>query len=490
MTSGVENGVPSSAPDSFQFIDPARAHDSMDETHQPLPEVRQPLVQRTLTEWRMLAVLGGPILIAQVAQMANGVIDTVMAGHASAEDLAAVGIGSSLWMPVFLFFMGLLGALQPIISGYNGARTTEKIMPATWQGLYIAAGGSVIMILLLTNVHPVLDALNLEINTARITQGYLNAFAWGIPAMLMIMALRGLTDGLGHTRVIMAFSVLGTLINLPLNYIFIYGKLGLPAMGGIGCGWATSISNGVAALALLIYLNRSAVYRRFHLLADWAKPDAAGIRYILRLGIPIGFTIFVEASMFSVIALFLAPLGPVIVAGHQIALNVVSLVFMLPLSIGMALTLRVSFLVGAKAPDTARLIARSSLILASAVALVFAVLLFVFAEGIAALYTGERDVQAVTVTLLVYAAFFQIADVIQVTCISALRGYKDTSIPMFIMLFSFWGVGLPLGWVLTFTDWLLPAMGASGFWVGLTCGLASASILLGLRLFLYSPKPE
>ncbi|MEP6405525.1 MAG: MATE family efflux transporter, partial [Marinobacter sp.] len=349
----------------------------MDETHQPLPEVRQPLVQRTLTEWRTLAVLGGPILIAQVAQMANGVIDTVMAGHASAEDLAAVGIGSSLWMPVFLFFMGLLGALQPIISGYNGARTTEKIMPATWQGLYIAAGGSVIMILLLTNVHPVLDALNLETNTARITQGYLNAFAWGIPAMLMIMALRGLTDGLGHTRVIMAFSVLGTLINLPLNYIFIYGKLGLPAMGGIGCGWATSISNGVAALALLIYLNRSAVYRRFHLLADWAKPDAEGIRYILRLGIPIGFTIFVEASMFSVIALFLAPLGPVIVAGHQIALNVVSLVFMLPLSIGMALTLRVSFLVGAKAPDTARLIARSSLILASAVALVFAVLLFV-----------------------------------------------------------------------------------------------------------------
>lgn len=134
MTSGVENGVPSSAPDSFQFISPARAHDSMDETHQPLPEVRQPLVQRTLTEWRTLAVLGGPILIAQVAQMANGVIDTVMAGHASAEDLAAVGIGSSLWMPVFLFFMGLLGALQPIISGYNGARTTEKIMPATWQG--------------------------------------------------------------------------------------------------------------------------------------------------------------------------------------------------------------------------------------------------------------------------------------------------------------------------------------------------------------------
>ncbi|HLT14231.1 MAG TPA: MATE family efflux transporter [Marinobacter sp.] len=459
----------------------------MDETHQPLPEARQPLISRTLTEWKTLAILGGPILIAQVAQMANGVIDTVMAGHASAEDLAAVGIGSSLWMPLFLFFMGMLGALQPIISGYNGARATSKIMPATWQGIYISAGGTVAMVLLLTNVHPVLALLNMDPHTAGITQGYLNAFAWGIPAMLLMNALRGLTDGLGHTRVIMAFSVLSTLINLPLNYIFIYGKLGLPAMGGVGCGWATSLSNGVAAIALLIYLNRSRTFKQFHLLADWVKPNLAGIRYILRIGVPIGFTIFVEASMFSVIALFLAPLGPVTVAGHQIALNVVSLLFMLPLSIGMALTLRVSFLVGARAPDTARLISRSSLLLASAVALVFATLLFVFAGQIAALYTVDPDVRAVTVRLLTFAAMFQIADVIQVTCISALRGYKDTRIPMFIMLFSFWGLGMPLGYLLTFTDWILPALGAAGFWVGLTAGLTSASLLLGWRLFRYRP---
>lgn len=463
---------------------------TMDENHQPLPETRQPLVSRTLTEWKTLAILGGPILIAQLAQMANGVIDTVMAGHASAEDLAGVGIGSSLWMPLFLFFMGLLGALQPIISGYNGARTTGKIMPATWQGLYIALAGTVVMVLLLTNVQPVLSMLKMEPTTAGITQGYLDAFAWGIPAMLLMNALRGLTDGLGHTRVVMAFSVLSTLINLPLNYIFIYGKLGLPAMGGVGCGWATSLSNGTAAIALLVYLNYSKTFRAFHILADWVKPNWQGIRYILRIGVPIGFTIFVEASMFSVIALFLAPLGPVVVAGHQIALNVVSLLFMLPLSIGMALTLRVSFLIGARAPDTARLISRSSLILASAIALIFASALYVFSGPIAALYSSDAEVQAVTVRLLTFAAMFQIADVIQVTCISALRGYKDTRIPMFIMLFSFWGIGLPLGYFLTFTDALLPALGAAGFWVGLTAGLTSASLLLGWRLFRYRPAPE
>lgn len=460
----------------------------MQELRQPLPSAHQSLVSRTLSEWRALAILGGPILIAQVAQMANGVIDTVMAGHASAEDLAGVGIGNSLWMPLFLFFMGTLGAQQPIISGYTGARSFDKIVPTAWQGLYLAALGAVIMILLLTNVHPVLSLLSLEANTARISQGYLNAFAWGIPALLMMTALRGLTDGLGHTRVIMVFSLLSTLINLPLNYIFIYGKLGLPAMGGIGCGWATSLSNGIAAIALLVYLNRSRLFRNLHLFKGWVKPDPEGMRYILKIGVPIGFTIFVEASMFCVIALFLAPLGPVVVAGHQIALNVVSLMFMVPLSIGMALTLRVSFLMGAEIPETARLISRSSLIFAAGISLTYATLLWTFAPQVARLYSSEPEVLEVTVRLLAFAAFFQVADVIQVVCISALRGYKDTRIPMIIMLFSFWGVGLPLGYILTFTDWLWPSMGAAGFWIALTVGLTLASVLLVLRLFMYRPS--
>ncbi|MDG5500032.1 MATE family efflux transporter [Marinobacter sp. BGYM27] len=455
----------------------------MDENAQPIPEARQSLLVRTLAEWKTLCLLGGPILVAQLAQMANGVIDTVMAGHASAEDLAAVGIGSSLWMPLFLLFMGLLGALQPIISGHRGARELHRIMPVTWQGIYIAIGSSVLMIALLMNIRPILDALNLDTHTAHITQGYLDAFAWGVPAMMIMMALRGLTDGLGHTKVIMAFSVLGTLINLPLNYIFIYGKLGVPAMGGIGCGWATSISNGVAALAMFLYLNRSAAYRQFHLLQDWVKPDPETIKTILRLGVPIGFTIFIEASMFCIIALFLAPLGPVTVAGHQIALNVVSLFFMVPLSLGLALTLRISFLVGARATDTAQLLARTILLLALAIALVFGSVLFFGSNLIAHLYTGDEAVQEVSRALLLYAAIFQIADVTQVTCISALRGYKDTRIPMFIMLFSFWGVGLPLGWILAFTDRIVPVMGAAGFWVGLTVGLTVAGLLLGARLY-------
>ncbi len=452
---------------------------------QPLPQTRGPLVQRTLTEWRQLAILGGPILIAQLAQMANGVIDTVMAGNASATDLAGVAIGSSLWGPLFLLFMGTLNALQPVISGHNGAGRRRQIMPVAWQGIYIALGCSLLMIGLLTQVRPLLDLLRLDADAAAITQGYLRAFAWGVPALLLLIAIRGLTDGLGHTRVVMVFSLLQAAINLPLNYIFIYGKLGLPAMGGIGCGWATAISLWLALGGLLIYLNRSRVFRRFHYWPWRRGPDRAEIGRLLRLGIPIGFTIFVEASMFSVVALFLAPLGPTIVAGHQIALNVVSIVFMVPLSLGLALTLRISFLVGAGTPDTARLLARSSLLLCIAIALVFASTLFLGNSWIAAAYTQDEAVRAVARQLILFAALFQIADVIQVTAISALRGYRDTRIPMFIMLFSFWGVCLPLGYSLTFTDWFVPALGAPGFWIGLTVGLLCASILLTLRLFLY-----
>lgn len=436
-----------------------------------------------LQEWRNLALLGGPILIAQLAQMANGVIDTIMAGHASAQDLAGVGIGTSIWIPLLLFFVGTLSALQPTISGLRGAERQSDIMPLAWQGIYIAGAATLMMVALLLHVHPLLTVLNADAGTARIAEGYLSAFAWGVPALLLLNALRGLTDGLGHTRVIMTFSLISTLLNLPLNYIFIYGALGLPAMGGVGCGWATSLANSLAALALLIYLNRSPLFTRFHLFTHWAAPVWIEIRQLLRLGLPIGFTIFVEVSMFSAIALFLAPLGAEVVAGHQIVLNIISILFMVPLSLGMALTLRVSFLVGANQTAEARLLARSGLLLASAIALVYVPLLLTGRDWIPKLYTSDPAVQTITAGLLMFAAVFQWADLLQVTAINALRGYKDTRVPLLIMLFAFWGVSMPLGYILTFTDLLGPPLGAKGFWIGLILGLVLASALLTWRLF-------
>ena len=458
-------------------------------TFSPSPTSTQPpsnLISRTLQEWLALATLGAPILVAQLAQMANGVIDTMMAGHASARDLAAVGIGTGIWVPILLFFVGILGALQPLVSGHRGAKNLARIMPLAWQGIYIALVSALFMAILLTQMHPLLAMLQLDTQTANIAQGYLTALAWGVPAVFVLAALRGLTDGLGHTRIVMAFSLLSTVLNLPLNYIFIYGKLGLPAMGGVGCGWATTISNWVALLALLIYLNRSKSYQAFHLIGDWVKPNLKDIAHILHLGLPIGLTLFVEVSMFCAIALFLSPLGPTVIAGHQIVLNAVSLFFMVPLSLGMALTLRISFLMGANEQAKAQLLSRSAVFLAIGIACINAPILYFGRTLIAQLYTNDVAVIAIAKELLTLGAIFQIVDVIQVTMISLLRGYKDTKVPMFIILFSFWGVCLPLGYILTFKNWLHAPMGAAGFWTALIAGLSCAALLLTLRILRFN----
>lgn len=440
-------------------------------------------LKQTLQEWQALALLGTPILVAQLAQMANGVVDTMMAGHASAQDLAAVGIGTSIWVPILLFLMGTLNALQPLISGHRGAERFAHIIPLTWQGIYIALLSALIIAWPLSHLRPIFELLLLDEQTTAIAQNYLTALSWGVPAILIMTALRGLTDGLGHTRVIMAFSLLSALLNLPLNYIFVFGKLGVPAMGGEGCGWATTASNWIALLALLAYLNINKAYRAFHLLDGWVKPNLAEIRQLLQLGLPIGLAMFVEVSMFCMIALFLAPLGATVVAGHQIVLNAISLCFMVPLSLGMALTLRISFLVGAGQDDRARLLARSAIALALIISCINAPILFFGRDLIALLYTHDRDVQMIAAQLFALAAIFQIADVTQVTMINVLRGFKDTKLPMFIMLFSFWGLCLPLGYVLTFKDWLHDPLGAQGFWAALIVGLSCAALLLTIRVF-------
>jgi len=442
---------------------------------------------QTLQEWKHLVHLGAPIMVAQLAQMANGVVDTMMAGHASARDLAAVGIGTGIWGPVLLFFIGVLSALQPLISGHRGAGHYVRIMPVTWQGLYIAMVGAVIMAAILTHVRPIFVLLQLDAETTDIAQGYLDALAWGIPAVLLLNSLRGLTDGMGQTRIIMVFFLISTVLNIPFNYLFIFGfSIGdwqVAAMGGVGCGWATALSNWIAVVALLVYLNRSKSYREFHLIGDWAKPDWNEIKHILQLGLPIGLTMFVEVSMFCAIALFLSPLGPNVIAGHQVVLNAVSLFFMVPLSLGMAITLRISFLTGAGEHHKAHLLARSAIFLCLGIACVNAPILFFGREFITSLYTTDLEVRIIAVHLFTLAAIFQIADITQVTMINVLRGYKDTKIPMFIMLFSFWCLCLPLGFILTFKGWISGPMGAAGFWTALIIGLSCAACLLTYRVF-------
>jgi MATE family multidrug resistance protein len=345
------------------------------------------------------------------------------------------------------------------------------------------------MIALLLFALPQLVLLNPDADTARVAAGYINAFVWGVPALLLLTALRGLTDGTGHTWIFMAFCLLSTLCNIPLNYCFIYGKLGLPAMGGIGCGWATTLSNSIALIAFLIYLQWGKHFANLRLFAHRYRFNWPQLSDLLRLGLPIGITLFIEVSMFCAIALFLVPLGAQTVAAHQIVLNAVSITFMVPLSLGMAVLLRVSFLVGEQQPQRARLVALSSLVLALTIACINAPLLLLGRFAIADLYSNDAAVIAIASHLLALAAIFQIVDVVQVTAVNALRGYKDTAIPMWIVLLAFWAICLPLGYILTFTTHLTPApMGAAGFWLALIAALAVAAVLLAWRLVVFKPR--
>ncbi len=445
------------------------------------------LIQQTLHEWRALLRLGAPILVAQLAQMANGFVDTVMAGNASSFDLAAVGIGVSFWVPLSLFFMGVLGALQPIIAEHNGAKRFDRIVPVAWQGIYIALIGSLGVMLLLWNVMPLVELFKADAKTAAIVEGYLQAFVWGVPALLLLTALRGFTDGMGHTKVFMVVSLLGTLCNIPLNYILIYGKFGMPELGGIGCGWATTGANMLALASMLVYLHWGKANKNIPFFSVIHKPSVILIRRILKLGLPIGVTLFVEVSMFCAIAIFLMPLGAQTVAAHQIVLNATSMAFMVPLSLGMAVLLRVSFLVGEQTLGRARLVARSSLLLALAIACINVPILFFGRELLANMYTQEPEVIAIATQLLKLAAIFQLVDVLQVVAVNGLRGYQDTALPMWIIVLAFWGVCLPLGYVLAYTNIIVPATGAQGYWIALTVGLAIAAILLIWRLFVFKP---
>ena len=460
----------------------------MDQEHQPLPRADLPLWQRLQGEIGVLAILGGPIVVTQLLQMAIGVVDTIMSGRASAQDLAGVSIGVSLWIPIFLFSLGTLMALTPVVAHAKGAKQDEQIAPAVYQGFWIALAAAGLIVSLLVNIDPILGWMSINDEIRPVAAGYLYAISFGMPAILGFNVLRAYADGLSLTRPAMIASIVSLAVNTPLNYVLIYGKLGFPAYGGVGCGWASAVALWVSFAVMAAYVTCAKGFRSTWLLSRWYRPHWQQIRSLLKLGLPIGCSYLVESSMFSVIALFLATYGAVVVASHQIALNVASVVFMVPLSLGLAATIRVGFLLGAGQPLAARFSAFTGVGLALVYGTTSAICLWVFADTIVAWYTSEHQVQRLAALLLIFAAVFQLTDALQVTCAGALRGYKDTAIPMVVTIVAFWLLGMPLGYTLAMTDWFGPPWEAKGFWTGIVLGLSVAAVCLSSRLHLLSRR--
>ncbi|UPQ89210.1 MATE family efflux transporter [Vibrio sinaloensis] len=439
-------------------------------------------MQHYKNEAAQLIKLATPVLIASVAQTGMGFVDTVMAGGVSATDMAAVSIASSIWLPTILFGIGLLMALVPVVAQLNGAGRQHKVPFEIQQGIAMALLLSVPTCLVLMQTENILNIMDVEAVMAQKTIGYMDAVMFAVPAFLLFQALRSLTDGMSLTKPAMIIGFIGLLLNIPLNWMFVYGKFGAPALGGVGCGVATAIVYWIMFALLLFYVITSQRLAKVNLFERWHKPDVKAQIKLFRLGFPVAAALFFEVTLFAVVALLVAPLGPLVVAAHQVAINFSSLVFMLPMSIGAATSIRVGHKLGESSVHGATVASRVGLLVAIILSLFTALLTLLFREQVSLLYTDNRAVIELAMQLLVLAAVYQVTDAIQVVAAGALRGYKDMAAIFNRTFIAYWILGLPMGYILAMTDWIVEPMGAHGFWFGFIIGLSSAAMLLGLRL--------
>ncbi len=432
-------------------------------------------------ETRQLFHLAFPLMGAQLAQMGMGVADVVMAGQYSSTDLAGVALGGSILWPVTLFVMGLIQAVTPTVSQLNGARDYSEIGEVIRQGIWIAITGGFIAALVLNNVAPIYYWMDVDPAAIAISVPYLEMASYGIPGLMCFFCLRFLADGMGFTRPAFIISVCALMLKIPMNYVLIYGKLGLPELGGVGCGVAQAIIMWFQLALILLVVTR----KRFHQtgwMSGFSGPNWPRIKALLIIGLPIGTTIFAEIGLFSLTTLLLGRFGAEVVAAHNIAININGVMFMPPMALGIASTIRIGFRIGAGEIKEARMTAAIVIASTILVAVTGSLLIFFFRVPMVHVYTSEAAVADLSIILLMFVVFFLVFDAFQSTAVGALRGFKDTRTPMWIALFSYWGVGLPVECILGF-GWIGEPMGVYGFWLGLASGVGTAAILLGFRLW-------
>lgn len=416
-----------------------------------------------------------------------GFTDTLMAARYGAEDLAAVALGSGIWLPVVISLGGLLMATTPMVANHAGSDQLRRTRLIFHQGILIALLAGAAAWLILRNMAPVLDLMQVTGSLKDKTLSYLDALSWGIPGMMLYQGARSYSEGLGKTQPLMKIALFALLCNIPLNYLLIYGKLGFPELGGVGCGWATTIVMWIMALTTGCYLHYSRHFRSLFLIT-LPRPRAKYFFTILKIGVPIGFTLLIEVSMFTVIALLIARLGENVIAAHQITLSFTGMLFMIPLSISMALTIRIGQFIGRRDLVSARITARNGYAIVGITSIISCSLIAILSVQIASLYSGDSTIIQLASSLLLIAAIFQIPDAIQVASAGILRGHKDTAVPLMIVFTAYWLIGLPLGYALGLTDIIVPATGARGFWLGMIAGLSVGAILLLLRYLTIKSK--
>lgn len=423
-----------------------------------------------------------PILITQISYNLMTMFDTMMSGRAGTADLAGVAIGASLWLPVQTGLNGILMAITPMIAQLLGRREGQQISHTVTQALYLAILlAAAVMLIGSVILQPVLSAMNLDADVHDIAFHYLIGLCIGIVPLFASNVIRYFFDAQGYTRISMTITVAAVPFNVLLNYLLIFGNFGFPKLGGVGAGYATGITYWFILALSVTMTFRVEEMRKFKLFRQWFKPSWKAWKEQLGLGVPMGLSIFFEASIFSMVTLLMGSLyDTTTVAAHQSAINFTGMLFMIPLSIASALTILVAFEVGAGNLAGAR--AYSGFGVASAVGVLgfISIFLYLFREQISMLYSRDPAVISLMMQFLVFGVFYQLSDAAQGSLQGVLRGYKDTAVPFIIALAAYWGIGLPVGYALS--AWT--PLGPFGFWVGITIGLTGAAIGFAVRLLI------
>ncbi len=435
------------------------------------------------SEMKKMIPLALPVLVVNLSMVGMGCVDTIVAGQAGVTDMAAVGLGSSVYAPVTLFACGILMILGPVIANMRGKSNTRRVGYIANHGLWLTLILSLICMPLLFGLSFIFGSIADDAAMGGMAQDYLKYVLWGVPAHLGFVALKSLNEGSNMTRPAMYVGICGLLINIPLNYLFVFGMYGVPKLGGAGCGVATAIIYYVEFLLMFLFIYFNPKHRPYrNHIVTWRMPTPSVITHLMRVGVPIGISQFCEVLLFCIASLVLAPLGELQVASHQIAGNVGGLVFMLPLSVALAASIRVAYHHGKKNIDGVKSAIFSGYALVLSICLCTIIGITLFREDIAGLYNDSAPIVAQASVLLILAAFYQLPDCTQVQSIGVLRGFRDTASISVITFISYWVVGFPVCFILARTDFLVPAMGAEGIWIGLIAGLLVAAILLLMRV--------
>lgn len=421
--------------------------------------------------------------------MGTGVVDTIMGGHYNPIDLAAVAVGFNIWLPLYLLVLGVLFANSTIIAQEFGAKNISRIKRMFPQALWMAWALGLFIAPLCYFSLPVIQLLELDAVTEGKANDYVQIVAFGLPATGLFHALRFHTQGVGITKPFAWASVIGFFANIPLNYMFIYGHWGAPELGAAGCGVATAISMWLSLAIIGGYILNSREIAKYLPKPIFAPPNWRELREILSVGLPIGFTFFLEVGVFSLIALLVGSLGEVAMASHQIAFNVWDMFYIPMLAIGTAMSTRIGHAIGAQDRDAVFRALTVGSTVAAFIALLTTFLLINFPNLIIGMYTDSTEIHDMAVRLLGLAALFILIDGIQIVGAFTLRAFKETRYPFIVMVVSYWLVALPLGTYLGLEVADNPGDGAAGFWYATISGIACCAMMVLARMYILVRRP-